>query len=73
MAAVALGLLFVATVSAGSVVPTPISNDPYTDGGNAHQHKTQVEPDSFAFGNTVVGVSQSGRWYDGGGSSNIVF
>jgi len=34
----------VSTVSAGSVIPTPISNDPYTDGGTRHQHKTQVEP-----------------------------
>jgi len=72
-AVAALGLLFVATVSAGSIIPTPISDDPYTDGGSGHQHKTQVEPDSFAFGNTIVGVSQSGRWYGGGGSSNIVF
>jgi hypothetical protein len=68
-----LGLLVVATVSAGSVISTPISDDPYTDGGSQHQHKTQVEPDSFAFGQTIVAVSQSGRWYDGGGSSNLVF
>ena len=73
VAIAALGLFFVATVSAGSVIPTPISDDPYTDGGSAHQHKTQVEPDSIAFGNTIVGVSQSGRWFDGGGSSNLVF
>ena len=73
VAAAALGLLFVATVSAGSVVPTPISNDPYTDAGSGHQHKTQVEPDSFAHGQTIVGVSQSGRWFGGGGSSNLVF
>jgi hypothetical protein len=72
-AVAALGLLVVSTVSAGSIIPTPISNDPYTDGGSAHQHKTQVEPDSFAFGNTIVAVSQSGRWYGGGGSSNIVY
>jgi hypothetical protein len=72
-AVVALGLLVVSTVSAGSIIPTPISNDPYTDGGSAHQHKTQVEPDSFAFGNSIVAVTQSGRWYGGGGSSNIVY
>ena len=72
-AAAALALLVVSTVSAGSVLPFPISQDPYTDGGTGHQHKTQVEPDSFAFGNTIVAVSQSGRWFGGGGSSNIVF
>ena len=38
------------TVSAGSVIPTPIGDDPYTDGGSGHQHKTQLEPDSFASG-----------------------
>ncbi len=69
----ALGLLVVATVSAGSVLPTPISDDPYTDGGSGHQHKTQVEPDSFAFGQTIVALTQSGRWFSGGGSSNLVF
>jgi hypothetical protein len=72
-AVAALGLLVASTVSAASIIPTPISDDPYTDGGSAHQHKTQVEPDSFAFGNTIVAVSQSGRWYGGGGSSNIVY
>ncbi len=66
-------MLFVATVSAGSVLPTPISDDPYTDAGSSHQHKTQVEPDSFAFGQTIVALTQSGRWFSGGGSSNLVF
>jgi hypothetical protein len=49
----------------------PISEDPYTNASS--QHRTQVEPDSFAFGNTIVAVSQSGRFFSGGGSSNIVF
>ena len=30
------------------------------------QHETQVEPDSFAFGRTVVTTFQSGRFLDGG-------
>src|SRR3954453_7358888 len=71
--AAAFALLLVSAVSAGSVIPTPISDDPYTDGGSRHQHKTQVEPDSFAFGQTIVALTQSGRWYGGGGSSNLVF
>ena len=55
-----LGLLVVATVSAGSVIPTPVSDNPYTDGGSAHQHKTQVEPDSYAHGQTIVALTQVG-------------
>jgi hypothetical protein len=73
LTAVAFALLLVSTVSAGSVLPFPISDDPYTDGGSGHQHKTQVEPDSYAHGQTIVALTQSGRWYGGGGSSNLVF
>ena len=73
VAIAALGLFFVASVSAGSVIPTPISDDPYTDGGSAHQHKTQLEPDSYAHGQTIVALTQSGRWWGGGGASNLVF
>jgi hypothetical protein len=32
------------------------------------QHETQVEPDSFAFGRTVVAAFQTGRFEDGGAS-----
>jgi Ca2+-binding RTX toxin-like protein len=32
------------------------------------QHETQVEPDSFAFGQTVVAAFQTGRFEDGGAS-----
>ena len=69
--AAALGLLIVSTVAAAGVLGTPISEDPYTN--SSSQHRTQVEPDSFAWGNTIVAVSQSGRFNSGGGSSNIVF
>lgn len=44
-----------------------ISHDPYTNPGA--QHRTQVEPDSFAFGNTIVAAFQSGRFYNGGASN----
>jgi hypothetical protein len=57
-----------ATVYAGSVVATPISSDPYTNPSS--QHRTQLEPDSFGYGNTVVATFQTGRFFDGG-SSNI--
>jgi hypothetical protein len=45
-----------------------VSEDPYTNPGT--YHRTQVEPDSFAFGSTVVSVFQSGR-SNRCGASNI--
>ena len=45
---------------------TQISSDPFTNPDS--QHKTQVEPDTFAFGNTIVSAFQSGRFFDGGAS-----
>jgi hypothetical protein len=45
-----------------------ISRDRYRDG--AGQHESQVEPDTFAFGSTVVSVFQSGRTVEGGASNN---
>jgi BNR repeat-like domain len=46
---------------------TQISQDPYTN--TTSQHKTEVEPDSFSFGNTVVSTFQVGRFFDGGASN----
>ncbi|HMC36923.1 MAG TPA: sialidase family protein, partial [Actinomycetota bacterium] len=43
-----------------------ISSDPFTN--STSQHMTQVEPDSFAFGQTIVAAVQSGRFFDGGAS-----
>jgi hypothetical protein len=62
------GLALAASVYAGSVVATPISSDPYTN--PTSQHRTQLEPDSFGWDNTVVATFQTGRFFDGG-SSNI--
>ena len=69
--AAALGLLLVTAVSAASIIPFPVSDDPYTNSGP--HHRTQVEPDSFAFGQTIVTTAQSGRYFAGGGASNNVF
>jgi hypothetical protein len=66
---VIVALVVAAAASGGSVVATPISSDPYTN--PTSQHRTQVEPDSFGFGNTVVATFQTGRFVNGGGSSNI--
>jgi hypothetical protein len=61
-------LALAASVYGGSVIATPISSDPYTN--ESSQHRTQLEPDSFGYGDTVVATFQTGRFFDGG-SSNI--
>lgn len=47
-----------------------ISQDPYTQPPG--QHRTEVEPDSFSFGSTIVMAAQVGRIFDGG-ATNIGF
>ena len=39
-----------------------VSSDPFTN--STSQHKTQVEPDTFSYGNTAVIAFQSGRFFD---------
>jgi len=46
------------------VVTRRASSDPF--GTSESEHSTEVEPDSFAFGKTVVAVFQVGRVRDGG-------
>jgi len=67
--------MFVATIPASAFeaqVPhtavqlVQLSADPFANDGD--QHHTQVEPDSSAFGSTIVTVFQSGRSYYGGSS-----
>ena len=50
------------------VVSRRLSVDPYANADS--QHETAVEPDDFAFGNTVVAAYQVGR-REGGAASNI--
>jgi hypothetical protein len=59
-----------ANVAPANVALTQVSADPYTDA--QAQHRTEVEPDTFSFGNTIVSAFQVGR-VSGGGSSNIGF
>jgi hypothetical protein len=66
-AVVALVLLTPATVFA-NVTLTQVSHDIYTD--SQAQHNTEVEPDTYVFGSTIVSAFQVGRVF-GGGSSNI--
>ncbi|HEY7095546.1 MAG TPA: sialidase family protein [Terriglobales bacterium] len=43
-----------------------VSSDPFTNQNS--QHQTELEPDTFAFGSTIVGAFQTGRVPDGGSS-----
>lgn len=47
-----------------------LSSDPYTN--TTSQHATEVEPDTYSFGSTIVMAVQVGRFFSGG-SSNIGF
>src|SRR5207248_3401379 len=55
----------VVAASASAAVPlTRLSSDPFTNASS--QHRTEVEPDSFSFGSTIVSAFQVGRFFDGG-------
>jgi hypothetical protein len=69
-AAVVGGLLAAATPASANVAVTQVSSDPFTDA--QAQHRTEVEPDTFAFGSTIVSAFQVGR-VSGGGSSDVGF
>ena len=68
-----LGALLVGVIAAPAAAAPPevllqqISSDPFTN--VTSQHATEVEPDSFAYGDTVVTAFQVGRFFDGGASS----
>jgi hypothetical protein len=64
---VAAGVLLLAGGPASAnVTLTQVSTDPYTN--TTSQHRTEVEPDTFAAGNTIVSAFQVGRFFDGGAS-----
>jgi hypothetical protein len=60
--------LFDRVASDCEVVSRQLSHD--TTSVPRAQHETQVEPDSFAFGTTIVTAFQSGRFF-GGGAAGI--
>lgn len=73
ISALTLSLLFAlsSTILAfANVALTRLSTDPYTN--STSQHATEVEPDTYAFGSTIVSAVQVGR-FNNGGSSNIGF
>jgi hypothetical protein len=59
-----------APAGAATITLTVVSSDPYTN--TTSQHATEVEPDTFANGSTVVAAFQVGRFFNGGGT-NIGF
>ena len=65
--ATAAGPAAAATSRAG-VALTQVSSDPYSD--TQAQHATEVEPDIFSYGSTILSAFQVGR-VSGGGASNI--
>ncbi|MFN2517695.1 MAG: sialidase family protein [Jatrophihabitantaceae bacterium] len=53
-----------------AVALRPIIVDPFTN--STSQHRATVEPDTFAYGTTIVAATQSGRFFNGG-SSDIAY
>jgi hypothetical protein len=58
--------MFSSLVALANVPLTLVSSDPFTN--TTSQHKTEVEPDTFSFGSTIIEASQVGRFNDGGAS-----
>jgi hypothetical protein len=68
-AAVSGSLAF--TAGAAAAVPlTRLSSDPFTNPSS--QHRTEVEPDTYAVGSTIGAAAQAGR-FSNGGASGIVW
>jgi hypothetical protein len=68
LAGAAVLALVVALAAAANVTLSTLSVDPYANATS--QHATEVEPDSYSFGSTIVSTTQVGR-FSNGGSSNI--
>jgi hypothetical protein len=66
----AVAALLGAAPAQANVPLTLVSSDPYTN--PTSQHATEVEPDTFASGSTVVGAFQVGRFFSGG-ATNVGF
>jgi hypothetical protein len=66
MAAAAAVMLLNLPAAHATVTLTQTITDPFTN--TTSQHRTEVEPDTFAYGSTMVAAAQSGRFNDGGGS-----
>jgi hypothetical protein len=67
---VAAAIAILVLPAAAGAATTDISSDPFTQascaGSTTTNHRTEVEPDSFSNGSTIVSAFQVGRIYDGG-------
>src|SRR6266536_4664433 len=63
-------LIWAQTPAHANVALTQVSTDPFTNANS--QHRTEVEPDTFQFGSTIVAAFQVGRIF-GGASADIGF
>src|SRR5213078_2657093 len=61
---VAVAALLGAAPAHANVPLTRVSADPFTN--PTSQHATELEPDTFAHGSTVVAAFQVGRFFNGG-------
>src|SRR4051812_42490759 len=63
-------LASLALATAAGAATSTVSSDPFTQatckGSSLTNHQTEVEPDTFANGTTIVSAYQVGRIYDGG-------
>jgi hypothetical protein len=57
---------FTHTTTTPEIPLTRLSTDTFTNASS--QHATEVEPDTFAFGSTIVSAFQVGRIFSGGGA-----
>lgn len=67
IAALAAAFTVAAPAQATQAGVSQISSDPYTVPPGAHA--TEVEPDTFAWGSTIVSAYQVGRIFNGGGTN----
>lgn len=66
--ALTFGFVLQARSALAAATLLQLSNDPFTN--SSSQHQTEVEPDTFSFGSTIVTAFQTGR-ISGGGSADI--
>ena len=64
LALMGVAALTMAMVASANVPLTQVSADPFTN--STSQHATELEPDTFAYGGTVVAAFQVGRFFNGG-------
>src|SRR6478672_9899137 len=66
----AASVLYAVGGASANVPLTKVNSDPFTNATS--QHATELEPDTFAAGSTVVAAFQVGRFFNGG-STDIGF